>query len=305
MASIATRWSRLRVLRDLYLNEQIYQEFTQFRAQNAETMEDEERLHLTRPGIHLPRDASNQPHQSPLIVKDFTSRFHKCLCLVHIGLVSRHLGFMSINGTNDEPWELANDAWEKTAISCNGERYPLSVKDRAQCLEIYEFIYLFLLRKVLTPARSRDWIEACGESRWPVDRWYDWSPSSYFELLGHCLWVLDPPDVLDMIHHEAWSEKVSYPLNLTLYMRERGMLDLGSDNHDWFSCFRYEDMLLRLHDGYHSNVPGANSRQWLEARALAWWRHSRKLHGSPFNASFPSSKRRAQKGTGKLKKHLG
>ena len=248
----------------------------------------ETRAEIVRSGIvkiNRPRNRSKSCHQ---YASDFSIRFYKSVCAHALAIASRRYAFSSRDQpTHGEPNKVASelsdivyDVWNKEAITLNGCRVALNLEARLDCIEVYDFLYLFLLRKLL-PYRNLDSWAGYDIYRYP----YDYAAgrgtiSHWYTLLEHSRDVLQPWDLLDLTEHKSWSADHGYPPDKSKYLRLRGFYDWGGySDADWFTTFSRLSMIccvnpeqpLEIHR--HEEMP-------------CWWDQVRSKAGSPFRSNF-------------------
>lgn len=282
IADISARWKKYQLFRHLYLDDTIYEEYNNYRGLYLADLDLESSFHPPEPGVHIPCGWPRQLRLVQAFRKDFKTEFYKCLCLLSISIASHHLGMMSALAETDEAWNIAHAIWIKSEIHCNGARSVISTAYQLQSLEVFDFVYCFLLGKVLPSEKALDWLDACGDEDWPLSRLDDWTEHSHLALLYHCSYTVNLEDILDMIQNKAWSDEVDYPPDLTSYMRTRGMFDLGHSTLDWFTAFERDAMvenILRSGPKKKARLKGT--------AACRWWNTFRISAGSPFSSTFP------------------
>ena len=307
---IADRWQQSQYLSNLYLDASISREFELYRARFVSQPPKAARERIEEPILiqsgttpqdvwppFLPGVATQQRalRQLPVegLVPGFRWSFHQSLCLHSMAVASRKIAIALADGDSPKIYEHGLPhyetfsrlmaLWAKKSIIVKGERLPLSDSIKLECLEVFDFLYLFLLKKALplehldlwTKANQEDWPYNVNELRYPTKtgRWYSF--------LSHAGLIIQPHDLCKLIKN---CERSDYPVNKHMYMRERGLFDLGAEN-EWglFSNFdRFALLDALLPEASHGRV--ICSQHPLEDPG--WWDHVRVAAGSPFRADF-------------------
>ena len=286
---ISKRWWKLGILRDLYLDEAISKDFEEYR---VELVGDIGYLMAdgSRPIIEESPELAIQGHPNLEHAPDFKARFHQSLCLHSIALATRSHALHSrdqIQMTNDPPnligerlYYTAGALWEKIYVVLNGRSVELGHHVRFDCLEIFDFLYYFLLGKIVPFSALESWT-ADAADRYPYSMLDGDRPENWDSLLHYCRLTLQPSDIVDLVKHQTWRAESNFPADKTNYMCERGLFDVGGDGAaDFFTGFERRSMVDEApHDlGILSDfLDENNSRSWDELRV--------KL-GSPFWSHF-------------------
>ena len=286
---ISKRWWKLGILRDLYLDEAISKDFEEYRVDLVGgigyLMADG-----SRPIIEESPELAIQGHPNLEHAPDFKARFHQSLCLHSIALATRSHALHSrdqIQMTNDPPnligerlYYTAGALWEKVYVVLNGRSIELGHHVRFDCLEIFDFLYYFLLGKVVPFSALESWT-ADAADRYPYSMLDGDRPENWDSLLHYCRLTLQPSDIVDLVKHQTWRAESNFPADKTNYMCERGLFDVGGDGAaDFFTGFERRSMIDEApHDlGFLNDfLDENNSRSWDELRV--------KL-GSPFWSHF-------------------
>lgn len=288
VGNIATRWRQFGCLRQLYLDDLVSKEFQDFRAQFASKLSAEARGAIVEPGVVK----SDQSQQSHTFGHDFKARFHRSLCLHSIAIASRNIAQVAVvdgcrpshpkhlKDLSDQTTSEIQDMWTKERIVIGGETRLLGLDIKLDCLEVFDFLYLFLLRKVLPRDRLEDWTrEDLGD--WPYYEGHDDDDiDTWYSFINHCRWVLQPQDLVDLIKHRAWAADSHYPEDKSEYMRVRSLFDMGADNDsDWYSRFERYNLT-------HSLLSNDARPVYKVSEDRCWWDRARVNAGSPFQSGF-------------------
>ena len=292
---IAKRWWKLGILRGLYLDEAISRKFEKYKVQFVSNGPEylgpdgigpiiEESLELATQTTHNLEDAP-----------DFKARFHQGLCLHSIVLATRSHAMYSrdqIQMENDPPnligeklFYTTYDIWKKHQVVLNGRPVQLSHPAQFDCLEIYDFLYNFLLPEVVPFHALESWTaESTGRYPYNEDPNAEISRSrleSWASLLDHCRLTLQPSDIVDLVKHKTWEVESNFPADKTNYMCERGLFDLGADGAaDFHTGFSRHSMIL---EAPHSLCFEGD---YLDDRKPCLWDELRIKIGSPFRSRF-------------------
>jgi len=266
IGDIASRWRQLSYIRQLYLDDVVVKEFQHFRAQFAA---DEGLAAIVEPGVMK----SSQPKQSHHFGHDFKARFHKSLCLHSMAIASRNVAKVAVvDGPPEHLIEISEqirtdvyDLWSKHSVVIAGEKRLLGLDTRLDYLEVFDFVYLFLLKKVVPFDRLEDWIGQDSE-HWPYSpNIADDDHELFFQLLDHCRCILHPHDLVDLIKHRAWTADAHYHQDKSEYMGVRSMFDIDTHGRrDFRSVFQRSSMLhaLRPHGIVYSYTGSEGPYSW-------------------------------------------
>lgn len=295
---IAARWRQFGFLRDLYRDQSVSREFGSYRAQFALDLKAEERAAIVEPGITKSGSFCQQLTPDSLAYSEFKARFYKTLCIQSIATSSLIFAKATIDQIpnyahppNVVGQIIANttvNAWSKDMIVVGGEQIEPSENDRLWSLEVFDFLYMFLLKKVMPLAKLDSWIDEHWDD-WPYERLggpsertTEQTINSWNTFINHCRWTLQPSDLVDLIQNKSWSTGSEYPQDKIRYMRQRGMFDLGADGGmDFYSQFTRPTIVESLH-------PSDTSLPLLDEETPVWWDQVRVNSGSPFAPGFRS-----------------
>ncbi len=290
--NIALRWHQMRHLRDLYLDDHISSEFNRFRTEFISTQAFETRAAIVKPGITTTSILPDRVRESRKYDHDFRARFYKALVLHSMAVAASRLGrvapsphasFTEYHLFRGNAFEL----WRKASVTIGGTKIALSLTDRLDGLEVYDFLYVFLLRKIIPHNQLGSWTNF-GPRTWPYNgegflRHLHGGTYERCHLLLESRRVLMPQDLAELVYKRAWTVEATFPPeDRAMYMRVRGMFDTDVDsNIDWQSCHDRYAMVQTLHpESLFENV---------EPEEPCWWDHARLLSGSPFLPGATSS----------------
>ena len=290
---ISIGWQKLGILRDLYLDEAISRDFEKYKVQFVSQGPRYLKPNGLRPIIEESPELAIESNANHKYAPDFKVRFHRSLCLHSIALSTRSHAKYSRdqaqmkgdppNRIGDRLLDTAVDSWVKRNIVLNAHPVQLGACTQIDCLEIYDFLYYFLLEKVIPLSALESWTAEAAD-RYPYDDYYDnpeGSLQSWFSLLGYCRWALQPLDIVDLVKHKTWRAESNFPADKTEYMCERGLFDLGGHGAaDFFTCFTRHVMINAAPYGLSSGGTIAD-----ELKSCLWDELRIKL-GSPFRPGF-------------------
>ena len=290
---IAERWRRLKLLQRLYLDPRLTEEFEAWRSAFVSDLSAGARAEILRPGINTTSNAASMHEQSQRYGPDFKGRFYKSLCLNTIAVASLQLARTCREVPRDGPElgvnEDISDAtlylWTRSRVFVNGSGKDLHVCTKADNLEVFDFLYMFLLPKLV---HSFEWNMDIG--------FYDdmeglsASKQEWLGLLEDCRRCIRPSDLIDLIQHETWNSP--YPHDKYMYLYQRGMFDDGeSGSFDWYTFLNRADILdglLPMSD-LRLNSTTTKSPSWWNPQTTespSWWDRLRRVVGSPFGEGF-------------------
>lgn len=295
---IISRWKHFSFLRGLYVDGLISCDFEVSRAYF-----DSELLWDTRESVTEMTDASikrshfnhGQFEQNRHFGPDFKARFHKSLCLHSMAILGLRFGKASrdqppdhgVRPTNKSQKVAANvkdsieDLWRKKSIIAGGKTTVLNGDTKIECLEVFDFLYPFLLKKILPYERLASWArgnagdypyhwiieEMGGADPFTIEEWYNF--------LSCCCGVLEPHDLAELIDNRAWVGDDTFPPDKSMYMQIRGMFEgEGPGDAGWDIPFSRTGMMRELQ--YDAMFDKAGAREIFQ------WDELRLRLGSPF-----------------------
>ena len=288
---ISKRWWKLGILRDLYLDEAISRDFDKYKVQFVSQGSGYLRLDGNRPMIEENPELAieSNPNPNHKYAPDFKARFYQSLCLHSIARVTRSHAMYSrdqvqnnVNSPNSIGTRLfraVGDLWVKHHIELNGHAVQLSHHAQFDRLEIYDFVFYFLLEKVIPFSALESWTTEAGD-RYPYDE-TEGGLDSWVTLLYHCRLTFLPSDIVDLVKHKTWRTDSNFPADKTNYMCERGLFDLGGDAFvDFHTHFSRHSI---IHGTSHSLCSGSDI---LDEDKFCLWDVLRVRLGSPFRPGF-------------------
>ena len=279
---ILKRWRKLGMIRDLYLDEAISRDFEKYITLCLPQWPQYLEPSGVRPIIEESPELEIQSNSILKYAPDFKARFHQSLCLHSIARASLAHAIYSRDQPdteNDSPNLISKrlsrkviDLWRKHQLVTDGP--PVQLWDDAQfdCVEICNFLYDFLLDKVVPYSALESWTgEAAGFSSNDgsadnLDFWYS--------LLYQCHFMLQPLDILDLVKHKTWRADSTFPADKTRYMYDRLYFDICVQGSPNYPPWRGVGSSLQTWD---ANINQYKSGSWEELRTK---------FGSPFKSGF-------------------
>ena len=282
---IVLRWQRTRILRELYQDDKTGMEYIQFRVAFTSASTPLEAVSIAEPGFTLPSDPQRRTARYG---NTFNSRFHRALCLHSIVIASRRLAMVTLRpAIKLEPdiEEVALDFWDKSSVIVEGKKITPTVQDKLDCLEVFDFLYMFILRKLFPIGNLESWIKGSSDE-WLFQehsRPVLISPDTWFLLLSSCRNSLLPLGLVDLLFSQAWKPDAKYPPDMALYLVVRGTFDAGEiSDSDWYTFYERQSMVINLEYDESSELP----YEFRDAEASCWWDVQRLICGSPFHPQF-------------------
>ena len=292
---IIARWKSFSFLRGLYVDDNVSREFERFRAAFTSSLTPEQGASILSPGLSDAIIESSHVNGVRVMPKnrfvgDFKARFHKILCLHSMAIISLQLA--KISRVEPEPTtskpkqehavtEIIENLWTKEFVLAGGKTTAFQLDTQLDGLEVFDFLYLFLLRKILPYQRLVDWI---GNDA--GDHPFEWNVAGvpnalelpeWYSFMRNCCKVLQPDDLVGLIENRTWAAYYNYPPNKSMYMRVRGMFERGNENElrfNWDTDFERVTLVRAL---YTTSVYNT-----MVAEEPCWWDHVRLRLGSPF-----------------------
>ena len=279
--AIAVRWRQMGYLRDLYLDDILFKEFELFRALSAAKLPDQIRRVIVEPGL-TKSSTSASPERSRQYSTDFKARFYKSLCVHSMAIAALQLTKIAPD-SNKYPVRslyesLADDAmnlWTKRKISLGSRTITAGWEVKLDCLEMFDFLYLFLLRKLVPFESFNSWTDGCSGQDVAVA--YPDRTAVWYSVLETFRRHLKPHDIFELIKHRVWRADTTFPWSKTTYMRLRGMFHLQSipiqSPEYYYMCNRSDMVNQLLPKGYEQHT---------QTDQPCWWDRMRVACGSPF-----------------------
>ena len=292
---IVKRWRRLKLLQRLYLDTQVSEEFEAWRSAFVSDLSAGARAEILKPGITTSGNAASIQEQSQRYGPEFKGRFHKSLCLNTIAVASLQLAKTCRQVLGDgleleldeDVGTAVSDLWTRSRIFVNGSAKDLDVCTKADTLEVFDFLYMFLLPKMVHNFEWKMDLWNCGNAdNWPLECGYHektggvaGSKQGWYELLEDCRQCLQPSDLVDLIQHRTWTSP--YPHDKSVYLSQRGMFEGGENEFiDWHTYFERSPIVGGL-------LPMSDEIFGYQGTELPnWWDRVRLIVGSPFGEGF-------------------
>ena len=300
---VAKRWQKSRFLRELYLDEEIAKEFADFRSDFVSPSAAEDRFTTIKPGVTTlcrvsPGYLQNQPYGP-----DFKERFHHALCANTVAVASHQLAKACRENITLEDGELldavphedivqaVSEYWTRSRWYIRGIVDDLDLFMKVDSLEVFDFLYMFLLQKILPFGNYAAWTEADAmhwseEGGFLLDEKDHAAPigiQKWHTLLDDCRKAFQPLDLVDLIKGGAWAANSEYPPDKSIYLRVRGVFDAGeSESIDWGYFYRRAPIVYRICP-MESQVFDLSHE---DTELPCWWDRVRLACGSPFAEGF-------------------
>lgn len=282
--NVCARWKATRQLQTLYLDTEIFDEFEVWREAYLAETDMEQTFTLVEPGL---RPNFQRTHRSRmgdnLLGGDFTSSFHRAVTLHSLAIAERT--FAKAIGIDNEEADSgfgASMVWDKRQLFLGGDmdprdKYP-TLETKVRCLEAWDFMYEFLLRKLLPTNVLNTWIMACSEHYDIDDDVADngeIGPRSWNAFMDSMREILHPQDIVEAITMRAWEPDSAYGGDKLQFMIQRGAFD---HKERWMpdQGLRWS-IIDELRFGMDT---GDSAGYW------TWWDQCRQQLGTPFAAGF-------------------
>lgn len=295
---IEIRWKQFSFLRGLYVDNLISDEFEISRAYfDSEVLWDarESVKKITDASIQRSHFNHSQFEQNRHFGPEFKARFHRSLCLHSMAILGLRFGKASrdqpldhgVRPTNESQKVAADvkdsigDLWRKKSVIAGGKTTVLNGDTKIECLEVSDFLYPFLLKKIVPYERLASWTRGnAGDYpyRWIIEDMGGEDPFTIeerYDFLSYCCGVLEPHDLAELIDNRAWVGDDTYPPDKGMYMQIRGMFDgEGPGDAGWDISFSRTGMMRELQ--YDAMFEKAGAREIFQ------WDELRLRLGSPF-----------------------
>ena len=279
-------------LRELYLDDLLSKEFDLFRTRFAAKLPSADRMEIVQPGLMTSSTSSSRFKCSRQYTHGFKGQFYQSLCLHSMAIATLQLARVvpdiSEEVTPDQFETFVPnvyDLWSKQSVVLGGMKILLDWDVKLYCLEVFDFLYMFLLRKVVPFEMLDAWIEEDAHV-YPYDRWSlpddPGRIEEWYDFLANCRDVLTPHDIFDLIKHQAWREDATFPQSKSMYMRVRGMFALS--NHSILADdFVLMDNRALMLESISKEGPTDSGHP----EEPSWWDPVRVVYGSPFLPGGP------------------
>lgn len=284
---IVLRWKRFSFLRGLYVDDNISHEFDRFRTAFASDLTPDERATMVLPGLNSGSIKTSHVNrvqfiQNSRFASDFKACFHKTLCLHSMAVTGVHFAKISTDEESEQEdpdvAEMIDHLWIKEDVLAGGKKTDLDLDSQLDGVEVYDFLYMFLLRKILPYYNLASWT-GHDAGQYPFITWSDQlDPSDWYWFLRQCRQVLQPDDLVGLIENGAWRGPSSGPLNKSMYLRVRGVFEQGYENElgfDFDTAFDRSTMVKALFVSFRDVWMTRDDDPCV-------WDHVRLRLGSPF-----------------------
>lgn len=289
---IVIRWKHFSFLRGLYVDDDVFKEFDRFRAAFVSGLTPGQGATIVSPGLDRTSVEASHRHRVPKnrFAGDFKARFHKILCLHSMAIIGLHFAKIStVEPTATEPKpgepdvaEMIDHLWIKEDVIAGGKTTEFGPGTQVDGLEVFDFLYMFLLRKILPYQTLEFWLgNDIGD--YPFEWRVAGVPnalglSEWYSFMQQCRQVLQPDDLRGLIESRAWSAWQNGPPLQSMYMRVRGMFEHVDQNNlgffDWDGDFDRCAMVRAISFACEDLMTGTEEP--------GWWDLLRLRLGSPF-----------------------
>lgn len=281
---IVERWRKFSLLRELYTNDKLFGEYEGFRQRSLIRAN---LLGGTGTPLMEPADArggietigTTQMKQDRRFIPGFKRRFHRSIVLhaMAIGCLqfARRATDLPLPPADFDPdadsdtkkfKTLVISLWSKHSVEyCDefkGLFTEILLDTKIDCLELFDFLYVFLLPKILPFEGLASWTknneggspyaDNVANQQFDIEDWQ--------AFLGLSRWVLQPHDLVELIENRAWSGV--YPADKVMYMQTRGMFERReSIENSRVICGR-EQMVTDLRDSSGFVLKDAEDQCW-------------------------------------------
>ena len=175
--------------------------------------------------------------------------------------------------------EMIDHLWIKEDVLAGGKKTGFDLDTQLDGLEVYDFLYMFLLRKILPYYNLASWT-GNDVDHYPFQL-FQWRGQlelgDWYSFLCHCRQILQPDDLVELIEYGAWRGPSSGPPNKSMYLRVRGMFEVGEENElgfDWDTAFERSSMARPLFSSFEDVE--------MDSEDACGWDPIRLRLGSPF-----------------------
>lgn len=281
--AITLRWRQMGYLRDLYLDDLLSKECDSFRTRFAAELPRTDRMEIVEPGLITSSTSSSRFNCGRQYIHGFKAQFYQSLCLHSMAIATLQLAKVAPTISGEETRDrfetfIANmhDLWSKQCVVLGGMTIVLGWDVKLYCLEVFDFLYMFLLRKIVPFEMLDAWVKE-DRDRYPYDRWIS-EDYCYTSFLDNCRSVLTPHDIFELIKDQAWRADATFPHSKSMYMEVRGMFDPGQNRN------------LNLTGSRAQMLEAICKERSLDSWLLggpSWWDPVRVVYGSPFLPGVP------------------
>ena len=296
---IIKRWRTFSFLRDLYTDRDLFEEYESFRECSSiwPNLSPETGIHLMEPADAGGGVKTSNTNHDRVVDSGFKGNFHKSVVLHSMAMECLQFARRAIDMPYDVEREDGSNAkkfeeviiglWLKIGIishsGSGGRSWGQTLLTKLQCLETFDFLYTFLLPKILPYERLASWTGNDATVFPYTDlQIYQRSGSEQWQaFLDLSRWVLRPQDLVELIENRAWTG--AYPADKSMYMQTRGMFERGESRDDCRMICNRRLMVKYLRKNPWFVLSGAEDH--------CWWDHLRVHCGSIFLAESYSEYR--------------
>ncbi|KAI9837503.1 MAG: hypothetical protein M1819_007153 [Sarea resinae] len=270
---IVCRWQGLRLIQDLYLHPIIQQAYSDSMfPYDVHTLVDTLKLTEETPVPALKDCLISSKQRS--FNSEQTGRFYAATTAHWLAIEALRLAHAStyhLSTERNTRYSQIHHMWK--------DNEEMSLQESFDVLEVYDFIYGYLLRKVMG---TGNWYLQWSPGDVPYPRWSDMNL-----FVNNARLHLRPPDIIELLLMHTWTDEPGWPEDKGQYLASRGMFDFygGSVRHmdtpflpdTYFSGGHLEvgvGLKLEAYGGEELSRGWASYRkEWpVEARhSLFWW----------------------------------
>lgn len=296
---IIKRWRKFSFLRELYMNGDLFREYEDFRQRSLirANLSAGTGIPLMEPGDARGGIKTAQTKQDRLFIPGFKRRFHRGIVqhAVAIGCLqfARRAIDLPLAPADFDPAADSDAQNFKTLVTSLWSKHAVEYCDEFNCLfteillhskidflETFDFLYVFLLPKILPFEGLASWTrnitgeypytDNAAKQQFTIEEW-----QAFLDLSR---WVLQPHDLVELIEKRAWTG--TYPADKSMYMQTRGMFERGESIDDSRVICGRKQMVTDLRDSSGFVLKDAEDQ--------CWWDHIRVRCGSIFLAGSMS-----------------
>lgn len=293
IGEICKRWQDHRMLRALYLEPSTFQEFEVFRRKFLLAKQFKDTFSIVEIGLAPNTSKAQKRPQRPNLLygPGFSTSFHQSLCLHFLATATRNVA-----GAIAKPDDIENDdgvalqaydnmlyitdsLWAKDEVTGNCSFTP-SLQVKIQCLEIWVFLYHFLLRKLFPITVLDEWINETDRNvtGYGQKRQCKKYRASFMYSLRR---FLHPHDVLQAVFTQAWREDSTFDLGW-----DQRPIMMAEDDFSIPPALRPTSHCFRACYIPELGLTGALCGHGRSEEKRSWWDVCRDDLGSPFNRDF-------------------
>lgn len=278
---IIERWRTFSFLRDLYTDSDLFKEYEEFRecASIFPSISPDHGIPLMEPAASYGGIKTSNKKHDRFLDPSFKATFHKSIVLHSMAIECLRFARRTIDLPADyeNPTDANLDAlkfetvvmklWNKQGIDywggSNEPSVEFLIKTKIECLEVFDFLYAFLLPKILPyEILAMEIGYDAGAYHYAEDMLSPWLPEvgEWQDFLDLSRWVLQPHDLVELIEKRAWTG--DYPADSDMYMQTRGMFERGVAGTGYRLLCDGGSIVEKLRDSVGFVLKDAEDRSW-------------------------------------------